>query len=229
MSWVRQHEKWLGRSPFGTADDLTDAELAFLDGALPTNNVVTKAAILDASKNLLLTAALLTSKNVGTPGTGVTAVETGDGNQHTTTLTVATTVPAIVGGTSLGVGNLIYTFPAGVIIVESAYISMAVQQTQGNITADTPELGLGTVIAVGAVSDLGTPATFEDIMVGQVMNDCDGAVEVNCLQPTAGSNFVILVAASHLVHLNLADAWAASGDTGAGLDGTVVLNWRLVV
>ena len=116
---------------------------------------------------------LKTAANVGTAETGVTAVEYGDGYHHLTELTVSTTLPAIAGGADLAVGKLLYTFPAGVIAVNVSHMSLAIQQTEGNITADTPDGGLGTVIASGAVAVLSGTATFENILTGQTFDDCD--------------------------------------------------------
>jgi hypothetical protein len=166
---------------------------------------------------------------VGAAATGSTAVEYGDGYDHTTVLTVSTTLPAIAGGANLGVGKLLYTFPAGVIIVESAYMSLAITQTEGNITADTPDGGLGTVIASGAVATLDGTATFENILTGQTFNNCSGTAEVKTASPTAGVPLVIEAAGAHTVYFNVADGWAASGDAAALLAGTVILNWRLVI
>jgi hypothetical protein len=127
------------------------------------------------------------------------------------------------------VGKLLYTFPAGVIIVESAYMSLAITQTEGNITADTPDGGLGTVIASGAVATLDGTATFENILTGQTFNNCSGTAEVKTAIPTAGVPLVIEAAGAHTVYFNVADGWAASGDVAALLAGTVILNWRLVI
>lgn len=167
-----------------------------------------------------------TTGGVGTPATGVTAVEYGDGKTHQTVLTIASVLPAIAGGASLGVGKLLYTLPAGAHIIESAYMSVAIQQTEENITADTPEVGLGTVIASGAVAVLSGTGTFEDIITGQVAADCDGTATVKTAIPTAAVPLVIEAAGAKTVHLNVADGWAASGDAAAVITGTVVLNWR---
>ena len=86
--------------------------------------------------------------------------EYGDKRQHVTELFINGALPAIAGGASLGVGRLLYTFPAGVIRIHGAYMSLGITQTQGNINADTPDGGLGTVIASGAVAVLGGTATF---------------------------------------------------------------------
>lgn len=169
-----------------------------------------------------------TTGNVGTAETGSTAVEYGDGHNHKTVLTVSTTLPAIAGGANLGVGKLLYTLPAGAIIIESSYMSLSITQTQGNINADTPDGGLGTVIASGAVATLDGTPTFEDILTGQTFNNCTGTAEVKTAIPTAAVPLVIEAGAAHTIHFNVADGWAAGGDAAAALAGTVVINWRFV-
>jgi len=165
---------------------------------------------------------LLTSANVGTPSTGVTANEYGDGSYHRTVLTVDTVLPAIAGGANLAVGKLLYTLPAGPAVIRSAYMALAITQTTGNITADTPDGGLGMVIASGVVAVLGGTATFENVITGQTFNDCNGTVEAFA----AIADLIIQAADAHTIHFNVADGWAASGDTGAKLTGTVVIDWE---
>lgn len=166
-----------------------------------------------------------TSINVGTSGAGATVSEQGDSIHHKTVITLATTLPAIVGGTSLAVGNLIYTFPAGVINVRATHMNVAVKQTEGNITSDTPDGGIGTVLANGAVAVLGGTATFENLLTGQTFDDCDGTAEVK----TVATSLVIESADAHTVHFNIADGWAASGDAAAILTGTVIIEWDFIV
>lgn len=163
---------------------------------------------------------------LGTASTGVTAAESGTDRLRQTILTVSTTLPAIAGGANLAVGKLLYTFPAGEIIVDAAYMSVAITQSQGNITADTPDVGIGTVIGSGVVAVLGGTATFENILTGQTAADCNGTATVKTLTPTANVPLVIATAGAHTVYLNVADGWAASGDAAAGLAGTVILHWR---
>ena len=92
----------------------------------------------------------ITTKNVGTVGTGVTAIEMGDGINHTTILTL-TGVAFTIGDTAdLGDGALIYTLPAGACIINSTHSSVGLTLTTGTPTTDTPEVGLGSVIATGA-------------------------------------------------------------------------------
>lgn len=162
---------------------------------------------------------------LGTAGTGTTAVEVANGPFHRTTLTVAGVLPAITGGVNQAVGLLLYTFPAGVIAIHGAHMSLAITQTEGNITADTPDGGLGTVIGTGAVATLDGTATFENILTGQTFNDCNGTAETIALGPTAGTVLMMNAADAHTVHFNAADGWAAGGDVAAAVAGTVVLHW----
>jgi len=157
----------------------------------------------------------------GTVATGSTAEEIGR-RGRVTTITLNTTLPAIAGGAALGVGKLLYTLPAGVCIIRACNMNVAITQTQGNINADTPDGGIGTVIASGAVSVLSGTGTFENILTGQTFDDCNGTSELKTVEDTA---LVIEAADAHTIHFNVADSWAASGDTAALLTGTVTIVW----
>jgi len=98
---------------------------------------------------------------------------------------------------------------------------VAITQTEGNITADTPDVGLGTTIASGAVAVLGGTAAFENVLTGQTFTDCDGTAE----DATVGTQLVVEPGDSHALYLNVADGWAADGDAGAVVSGQVVVNW----
>jgi len=158
---------------------------------------------------------------VGTAASGVTASESGIGEYHITTLTVSTTLPAIAGGAALAVGIPVYTLPAGAQLVEGSYMSMALTAADGNIDADTPDVGLGTTIASGAVAVLSGTAAFENIMTGQTATDCSGTATVK----TIGTDLGVETAGSHIVYFNVADTWAASGETACPVAGTIVLKW----
>ncbi len=166
--------------------------------------------------------------NAGTAGTGTTAVEEGDSHNHLTILTVAGTLPDIAGTVAEAEGLLIYTLPAGVILLEWVHASIGLTQTDGNINADQPEFGIGSVIATGAVSNLSTPSTFEDYLIGTAVANCTGTAIVLSTESTAGGAARLLVGGSRLIHINYADTWAASGDTGALIAGTVTIAWRFL-
>lgn len=167
-----------------------------------------------------------TTINVGAVGaTYGTVVEKGNGNFHKTTITLDGAFSAIAGGADLAVGRLIYTFPAGVVRINSVFLNgLALQQTEGNVTADTPDVGLGTTIASGAVDVLGGTAAFENVLTGQTFTDCDGTAE----RVGAASTLVLTAADDHTLHLNVADGWAASGDVALGFTGDIVITWEFL-
>lgn len=164
--------------------------------------------------------------NNGTVATGSTVTsEVSDGYNHTTTISVNTTLGSIAGGAALSLGKLLYTFPAGNIKVNTAYMSIAITQTQGNINANTPDVGLGTTVGSGVNALLSAVgAAAENILTGQTAANCTGTATVK----TVGMNLVIESADDHTVYLNAAATWAASGDAAALLTGTVVLNWSFI-
>lgn len=167
-----------------------------------------------------------TITNIGTVPASITVVENGDGNNHTTTLTLAGVLPAITGGVDQAIGLLIYTFPDGAIVINHAYITVGITQSEGNINADTPEVGLGTVIGTGVVAVLST--TLEDILTGQVAANCTGTATVKTAIPTAAVPFIIETGDAHTLHFNAADGWAASGDLAATVAGTVIIDWSFI-
>lgn len=165
---------------------------------------------------------LSTDLDVGENENGVKVLEYGTNVNHTTVMNLDTTLGAIAGGASLGLGKKLYTFPEGPIVINFITMSVALTQTEDNITADTPEVGLGTVVASGAVAVLSGTATFENLLTGQVAADCDGTPTVK----TVVANFVMEAADAHTMFLNFADGWAADGDAAAEITGTVVVNWQ---
>lgn len=193
-----------------------------------TNNELVIGGTQTVTGALALNGTTTSTSNVGTAETGITAVHHGDGTNMRAVLTLDTTLPAIAGGAALGVGKLLYTLPAGAVLVNDAYMSVAITQTDGNIDADTPDVGIGTVIASGAVSVLGGTTTFENIITGQTAADCDGTATVKTTAPTAGTKFAVETGDAHTLHLNVADTWAASGDAGALLTGTVIIDYTFV-
>lgn len=167
------------------------------------------------------------ANNAGTAATNVSAAEYGDDYQKTTVLTVTNAVlPAITGGAAEAEGVLLYTLPAGACVVKQAYMSLAIQQQDGNIDADTPEVGLGTTIGSGANATLGAvDAAAENIITAQTATDCDGTATVATI---ADQVLVVEAGDDHTVYFNVADDWAASGDAGALVSGTVVLHWQFM-
>ena len=168
-----------------------------------------------------------TNAVLGTVGSGVTAVEYGVGNRRTTVLTIAKVDAFLVADdASLAHGHLIYTLPAGSVLVEGVSYSLGI--TLAEDTDATPDVGIGTVVGTAAVATLDGTGTFENLVTGQTFADCAGTVAVNAVAgPTAGYAFPINTADAHTVFVNLAAAWSdTTGDDLTGdLAGTVTINW----
>ena len=166
--------------------------------------------------------------NIGTPEEAYVSevVEYGDSTYHKTLLKLQGALPAIAGGANLAVGRKIYTFPhKNIRILTAAFNNVAITQTDGNIDADTPDVGLGTTIASGAVATLDGTAAFENILTGQTFADCDGTAK---LAVVASTTTLAKTTAAYAVHFNAADGWAASGDAGALISGDVVITWEVI-
>lgn len=178
----------------------------------------------DITMDDLTVGTITTADNLGTANTGVTAVEYGNGRWHQTVLSFTDlAVGTAPDGTALGFGVLLYTLPAGVQNFQLAYSSVALSGPAA-IQADTPEIGLGTVIASGVVSVLGGTATFEDIIEGSAATDVNGTVNVDHDNTV---DLIRLSAAAKTVHLNVADTWA-SGGGAVTATGSIVLQWTTI-
>ena len=165
----------------------------------------------------------------GTAGVGVTAVTKGDGGNMVTTLTMdGAVLPAIAGGAALAVGLLVFTFPAGVTRVKSVHMDIGITQTDGNINNDTPEVGVGSVIATGAVLVLNGTTGFDDYVTETTAADCTGTKTDFSFDNVTAALKLNIAGGVKLVHLNVADTWAASGDLAAILSGTITIEWTFL-
>ena len=167
----------------------------------------------------------ITDKNVGTVASGSTVVEYGDAVHHQSVITVDTDLGDIPGGAALALGKLVYTLPAGAVDIKSSYISMALTQTDGNITSDTPDIGIGSVVASGVVSVLGGTSTFEDMLTGVAADDCNGTAEISHI----ATSKLTATGDAHTIYFNVADDWASSGDDACAIAGTIIIEWTFVV
>ena len=179
----------------------------------------------------LSTAAQVTDANIGT-NAATSVKEYGDGFNHMTVMTLtAMAVSAITEGAAEATGVKIYDFPAGAIILEAVYMSLALNMNGTDQDAINADMGVGSTIGTGAVALLDTTAGFEDMLSGQNVL-CNGvAAVVFAKQSTAGGPMFIASGDVRTVHVNYANsAWAAQSDgdgTGA-LTGTVILVWKFL-
>lgn len=160
---------------------------------------------------------------VGTVGTNVTAKHfSEDGKNYVTELTLTDVSFTVAGAASEAIGALVYTFPAGTHYIDATHMNVSLQGG-GTVDADTPDIGIGTVIATGAVALLGGTATFEDIVDGQTAADCSGTATDAFLEPDdklSSSGDV------KLMHLNIADTWAGADTVLAS--GTIKFRWSIL-
>lgn len=155
---------------------------------------------------------------------GFSAETWGDKGNYHTRITINSALPDIPGGANLAVGKKMFDFPAGEIFVERSSMSVALKASQANVVADTPDVGIGTTIGAGVVAVLGGTAAFENLITGQTAADVNGAVTT----ASVDTPLVIATAASHSVFFNVADGWAASGDDGILISGTLDIFWQKV-
>jgi hypothetical protein len=165
--------------------------------------------------------------NVGEGGTDVVVGEYGDGINHTTVLTlvdfeVHATEPD---NADLAVGGLLYTLPAGSVLVKNTYLNITVAK-EGEPTIADGEIALGTTQGSTAVDTTGeVDAAAENLMTPIVLStsEFDGA-EVYEFQDVI--DLFLAEAADKTVYLNIAATWPDVTPAGAILaNGTVVIEW----
>jgi len=184
----------------------------------------------DGANGTIATDLVVGDGNAGITGANVTAVEYGDGFNHTTVLTL--TAADISAGLLVGAGNiicggLIYTFPAGAHLHSVTAGNIAFTGDAG-IQGDTPDFGIGSVIGTGAFAVLGGTATFEDYVNGSAAADCNGTPNpIAMVGATAGLHTGISFNATtdaKTVHLNAAANWSAAS-VALLVSGNIVLKW----
>lgn len=174
-----------------------------------------------------------TAVDVGAVSTasGITVVEQGDAVNHKTVLTLAGfAVGSATGAANLAFGALMYTLPAGAQVTDMSYMNLALTGTT-TIVADTPEVGIGSVLGAGVQATLGAAgATMEDYWEGTSSGAIDGTnAVVGTKGATAGILTGIALNASgdvKTLYLNVAYGWAGTGDVTA--IGTVTITWKMI-
>lgn len=161
---------------------------------------------------------------LGTPSAGVSAFQYGDGFDVVTFLSFEDlAVGAISAGASLAIGTQIFEFPTGMHLVSTMSSMLEFTGITG-VTTDTPEVGVGSVIASGAVAVLSGTAEFEDYMTGVAAVDVAGSPTRSIYVP-ASSIAVSNNATEKSVFLNVADAWDAGASGTLLASGTIIIKW----
>lgn len=182
-----------------------------------------------------LTSLSTSSDLVGTKGAAtISAEEFFDGVWHTTRLTCTDFNMGTMGdNASLADGALVYTLPDGEIIIGEAMFQGTLLATASVLT-DTPDVGIGTTVASGAVSVLGGTAAFENVIGGSAAASINnGAVGGVGGVVANGSTLPLRIASSgglnHTLYLNFADGWAdVTTATDVLFTGVIVLRWMKV-
>jgi len=196
-------------------------------------NTVTAYSNAEVVKTALVANQLRQKTALGsTPSTisTVTAVEYGDGKDITTVLTLTNFVVGAFtpAAAALGMGNIVYAFPAGQHLELVYGFSGIVLTAVG--TAVNADVGLGSVIGSGVVATLDGTPTFENRLTGQTIATAaaGGAAASALLGATAGigTGIALNVAASvKNVFLNAAGTWNANNTGNLTASGVITLKW----
>ena len=171
------------------------------------------------------------SINAGTvPGGTVVATEYGDGTRFRTSLALTAFDAGDSGDNAAkAIGALLYTLPAGVIMIEAAHIAVATTIADA-VQTDTPEIGIGNVVASGVVSVLGGTPGFENVYIGTAIADVAGTTHTGTKLPTAAVPLILAAGDPHTLYLNYADTWAnLTAESELAVTGTIVLLWRFLI
>lgn len=192
-------------------------------GVTPGTAQAGKPEVLDTAG--ALTGAPLST--VGVAGALVTAVETGDGIRHVTRLTLASFAVGTSGdNASKAIGAVIYTLPTGAIAITRTTMDVALTLADA-VQTDTPEIGIGNVVASGVNATLGAVgATSENVFEGEAVADVAGTSFRNGKAPLNGTGCVIRTGDAHALYLNVADGWAdLTAASAVTATGVIVLEW----
>lgn len=181
----------------------------------------------------LTSPAYLTDTDVGAVAGGtVVAEEHGDGFWHYTKLTLTDFVAndAEPDNADLAIGELMYTFPAGAIMVEDTSMVVTVTK-EGEATIADGEIGMGTTQGATAVDTLGEVAATAEDLHGPIVvttGEFDGAAVWAGVTTASGPKY-IAAAGAHTAYLNIAATWPDVEPAGEILvNGVVTIKWRKI-
>ena len=200
-------------------------------GAIKTAGGMGVAKALYVGTNVYAAKSLHITNLGTTPVVTVTIVEYADGRDVTTELTLANFIIGAQAGAAaaLGLGNIVYAFPAGQHFELVSALSAIVLTCAGTAVASV-DVGLGSVIASGAVATLDGTATFEDRLTGQTFATASGGGAAGSFLKAAtagiGAGISLNVAGSvKNVFLNAAATWNADNTGNLTASGKVILKW----
>lgn len=167
-----------------------------------------------------------------TPVTTVSIKEYGDGHNFVDVLTLTDFIVGHIpaAAAALGIGNIVASFPGapGFHIEEVYYQELKLQLPGTPVNAD---LGLGSVVASGAVSLLSGTGTFEDRLTGQTNATAasyGSLVKAMARMPLTGIS-VNLNNSVKDIYLNAAGTWNVNNHGDLLCAGTIVVKWTKIV
>lgn len=190
-----------------------------------TNNTTVKTA--------LQTESVISKTPIGSIpsglGTTLTAAEYSTGADVVTVLTLNGFQVGTLAGATLGVGAICYSYPASDQHLElvSSFSNVSAK-VPGTGTAGV--IGLGSVIASGAVSVLSGTATFQNRVTGTAITpSATGGTAINTIVAvTAGIGTGIGLngtASVKDVFVNMSGAWDSTNIGALTLTGQIFLKW----
>jgi hypothetical protein len=199
-------------------------------------NTVTPFSNNETVKTALSSEYIRSKTAIGsTPSTisTISCIEYSTGASITAVLTLTNFVVGALNSAAaaLGVGNIIYSFPSGDQHLETAYSFWNLALTCPG-TAVTCKVGLGSVIASGAVSVLSGTATFQDRVTAQdITTAASGGTAVNAgpVGATAGIQTGIALngtSAVKNVFLNAAGTFNANNTNNLLANGQIFIQWN---
>jgi len=163
-----------------------------------------------------------------------------DGREATVYLRVNTLSRASASSAALGFGEHIFSYPAGLGLVQPIYSSIRLESRTGTgQSATAGEVGLGSTIASGAVATLGGTTAFENIMEGTTIANhvaLTTLVSKEANAPVAYGDhgaaglFGVLDATASEVkaHLNLATTYGGATTVATTFSATIVHRFRVL-
>lgn len=167
--------------------------------------------------------------SIGTAGTGVTVVNYVSDRDIVTEITfTALTVGTTTAVVSKGIGVLLYTFPAGSHLHSATNMNVTTYHSDA-AASSTGKIGVGSVVASGAVSVLNGTSTFMDYVTeqtGTIRNISSPLTTTKLSVATAGALTGISInesGSAKTLYLNIASLWSNDGTVSA--TGTVSIKW----
>lgn len=188
-------------------------------------------------KTALQTESVISKTPIGsTPaaaGATVTVAEYTDGTAVTTVLTFNNFVVFALAGAAaaLAGGSICYAFPASDLHTEASYSFDGIVMTAAGTAVAGAKLGVGSVVASGAVATLAGTATFMDRLTQQTVPTAStgGAATSALVNVTAGVNTGIglnVAASVKNVFLNGCATWNSDNVGNLTVSGRLFIQWN---